>query len=152
LGGPEQPNLVAFTFPHQYRGPLFTVSERAVICGELVADALVEFQISPSPLAREGKLARHRGAANDRHRQPLFDIDSRYVHGTQKRGAHRAWPLALRAIHPDVGEKCVVAPKQIGEPKLLVVLVAKPIVLGFSARGKFAAERRDAADLAAKLD
>jgi nickel/cobalt exporter len=79
FGRPEQPDLVALAFPHQHRSPFIALLEGAVIFREVIADALIEFEIAPAALAREGQLARHRRAADDRHRHALLDVDRRYV-------------------------------------------------------------------------
>ena len=152
LGRPEQADLVAVAPPDRRRRAFALVGQRMDVAAIIVADRLVEFEVPPAALAGEGELARDRRAADDGERDPLLDVGRGNVERADERGAHRAGPLALGPVHPEIGEQRVVPAEQVDEADLVALLVEEAIILRDRTRRQRAALRGDALDLAAQLD
>ena len=75
---PEVVHLALLLLPDIERRPFAAIGGKAaIVFGEIISDALIEFEVPPSPLAREGKLPRDRGATDDRQGYALFQIHYR---------------------------------------------------------------------------
>jgi hypothetical protein len=73
---PEMVHFASDFVPNIQRRPLAAIgSEAAIIGGKIIADALIEFEIPPTPFTGESKLARDRRSPDDRQRNALFEID-----------------------------------------------------------------------------
>jgi hypothetical protein len=104
------------------------------------------------PRACESELALDRRAADHGEGDALRDVGGRDVHRAEERRAHRARPLALGPVHPEVADERVVLAEQVGEADRLAGLVGERIVARRAPGRQGAAPRGDALDLAPEID
>ena len=147
LARPEMAHHVGVLPPDIERRPFATVGcEASIVLGKIIADTLVEFEVSPAPLARESDLARHRRATDNCQGNALFEIDGGNIERAEQRCAHRTRPFALRTIHPEIGDKRVVLSKHVDQPDPRALLIEKLI------RGRLATMRQRSTLLCHPLD
>src|SRR3546814_5182216 len=92
-----------------------------------------------------------RRAPHDRECEPLLDIGRGRVERADERRAHRAGPLTLGAVHPEIGEQRVVAAEQVVEAEVAPLGVEETIVFRLGPRWQRAAVLGDALDMAAQF-
>ncbi len=105
------------------------IVQQPEIVGIIVADGLDEIEIAPAALRGKRLLPGHRAAAEDFERDALLDVVGVAIDAAEPVGAHRAWPFALRAEHPEIGDERIMIAEQIGEADILAILVAEAIIL-----------------------
>ena len=126
---PEMTHVFALPSPDIELRPFLAIGVKPAIIGrELVTNALIEIEKAPAALDRKSEWALNGGAADHRHCDTLRQIARRRVKRIEMRCAHRARPLALRAVHPEIADQRVMIAKQIGKAMLLIVLVAELVV------------------------
>ena len=61
FAGPKMVHPFSFADPNVARWPLASIWREPPIClGKIIADALVKFEVAPSPFASKRELTRHR--------------------------------------------------------------------------------------------
>src|SRR3546814_5048727 len=79
------------------------------------------------------------------------DVCSSDLERADERRAHRAGPLTLGAVHPEIGEQRVVAAEQVVEAEVAPLGVEETIVFRLGPRWQRAAVLGDALDMAAQF-
>jgi hypothetical protein len=124
----------------------------AIVAAEAVGPGGNQAQVPPSPLGGELRHPPDRRARHHHQGDPLADVPRLALQGAQHRGARRTRPLALRPIHPVVGDQSVVRPEQRRHPQRLRRSLENIILRNLTPERQLAPLRRHPLDAPPKLD
>src|SRR3569833_39649 len=152
LAAPEVPDRAVAAGEREQAGPVLALlADRMEVAAELLARIGIELECAPAAFLLERDEPLDRRARDDRERRALHDVIRLAVPRAQQRRAHRARPLALRAVHVAVDDERLLVAEQAFEidgPGL----TDEAVVLHDGARRQRAPHLGDAFDLAAQLD
>ena len=107
----------------------------------------------PAAFPGERHLPFHRTAPENGQRHALLQVVGVGVQRTEQVGAHRAGPLALGSVHPEIGDQRLLVAEQVAEADLRAVHILEAIILlDGRARRQLSPLLGDAVDMPLQFD